>query len=168
MTEHTTGTREEWLAARLDLLAAEMELTRRGEQVARRRQALPSVRVDEDYRFGTDQGSATLADLFRRRSELLVFHFMFGPDFSAGCPACSAIADGFNGSAIHLANDDVMLWAVSRAPLEKLQAYKRRMGWSFPWASSFGSDFNYDFDVSLTEEQERSGAFEYNFRESPV
>ena len=123
--------------------------------------------IDKDYRFETEEGSASLADLFRGRSQLLVYHFMFGPDYSAGCPACSAIADGFNGFAIHLANHDVMLWAVSRAPLEKLQRYKQRMGWSFPWASSFGSDFNYDFDVSMTEEQERAGAFEYNFRKAP-
>jgi predicted dithiol-disulfide oxidoreductase (DUF899 family) len=166
MTDHATGTREEWLAARLELLAAEKELTRRGDEVTRQRQALPWVRVEKDYRFETDEGSASLADLFRGRSQLLMYHFMFGPEYNAGCPACSAIADGFNGSTIHLANHDVMLWAVSRAPLEKLQGYRQRMGWSFPWASSFGSDFNYDFDVSLTEEQERSGAFEYNFRES--
>ena len=168
MTEHATGTREEWLAARLELLAAEKELTRRSDELARQRQALPWVRVDKDYRFETDEGSASLADLFRGRSQLLVYHFMFGPDYSAGCPACSAIADGFNGFASHLTNHDVMLWAVSRAPIEKLQGYEQRMGWTFPWASSFGSDFNYDFDVSLTEEQERSSAFEYNFRESPV
>jgi predicted dithiol-disulfide oxidoreductase (DUF899 family) len=164
MTDHATGTREEWLAARLDLLAAEKELTRRSDEVARRRQALPWVPIEKDYRFETDDGSASLADLFRGRSQLLVYHFMFGPDYSAGCPACSAIADGFNGFARHLANHDVMLWAVSRAPLEKLQGYKQRMGWSFPWASSFGSDFNYDFDVTRPE----TGTFEYNFRESPA
>ena len=165
MTSHRFGTREEWLAARLELLEAEKELTRRGDELARRRQELPWVRIDKDYRFETDEGSASLADLFRGRSQLLVYHFMFGPDFTAGCPACSAIADGFNGFAIHLANHDVMLWAVSRAPLEKLQGYKQRMGWSFPWASSFGTDFNGDFNVVLTEEQERAGVFEYNFRE---
>jgi predicted dithiol-disulfide oxidoreductase (DUF899 family) len=168
MTEHATGTHEEWLAARLELLAAEKEMTRRSDELARLRQALPWVRVDKDYRFETDEGSASLADLFRGRSQLLTYHFMFGPDYTAGCPACSAIADGFNGFASHLANHDVMLWAVSRAPLVKLQAYKQRMGWSFPWASSFGGDFNYDFDVSLTEEQERLGGFEYNFRASPA
>ena len=168
MTGHKTGTREEWLAARLELLDAEKELTRRGDEVSRQRRELPWVRVDKDYRFETDEGTASLDDLFRGRSQLLAYHFMFGPDFTAGCPACSAIADGFNGFAIHLANHDVMLWAVSHAPLEKLQGYRRRMGWSFPWASSSGSDFNYDFDVSLTEEQERAGVFEYNFRESPV
>src|SRR6516164_8042111 len=162
MTSHKSGTREEWLAARLELLDAEKELTRRSDEVARRRQELPWVRIDKDYRFETDEGSASLADLFRGRSQLLVYHFMFGPDFTAGCPACSAIADGFNGFTAHLANHDVMLWAVSRAPLAKLQGYKQRMGWSFPWASSFGSDFNFDFNVSMTEEQQREGA-EYNF-----
>ncbi|MFL6262639.1 MAG: DUF899 domain-containing protein [Thermoanaerobaculia bacterium] len=168
MTKHITGTREEWLAARLELLAAEKELTRSSDEVARRRQELPWVRIDKEYRFETDEGNASLADLFRGRSQLLVYHFMFGPDFTAGCPACSSIADGFNGFAVHLANHDVMLWAVSRAPLAKLQAYKRRMGWSFPWASSFGSDFNYDFDTSVTEEQQRSGSVEYNFRTTDV
>jgi predicted dithiol-disulfide oxidoreductase (DUF899 family) len=168
MTKHRTGTREEWLAARLELLAAEKELTRRGDELARQRRELPWVPVEKEYRFETEQGSASLADLFRGRSQLMIYHFMFGPDYSAGCPACSAIADGFNGFATHLANHDVMLWAVSRAPLEKLQAYRRRMGWSFPWASSFGTDFNLDFSVLHTEEQERSGALEYNFRESPA
>jgi len=164
MTKHTTGTREEWLAARLELLAAEKELTRQSDELARRRQALPWVRIDKDYKFDTDEGSASLKDLFRGRSQLLVYHFMFGPDYKAGCPSCSAIADGFNGIAVHLANHDVMLWAVSRAPLEKLQTYKKRMGWTFPWASSFGSDFNDDFNVFATEEEQRSGAYEYNFR----
>jgi len=168
MTSHKTGTREEWLAARLELLEAEKTLTRRSDELGRQRQELPWVRIEKNYRFETDEGSASLADLFRGRSQLLVYHFMFGPDYTAGCPACSAIADGFNGFAIHLANHDVMLWAVSRARLAKIQAYKQRMGWSFPWASSYGSDFNPDFDVALTEEQERAGAFEYNFRESPV
>lgn len=168
MTTHPTGTREEWLAARLELLEAEKELTRRGDELARRRRELPWVPIDKEYQFETDEGSASLADLFRDRSQLLVYHFMFGPDYDAGCPACSAIADGFDGIGVHLANHDVMLWAVSRAPLAKLQAYRRRMGWSFPWASSFGSDFNYDFNTSVTEEQQRSGVVEYNFRESDV
>jgi predicted dithiol-disulfide oxidoreductase (DUF899 family) len=168
MTSHKTGTREEWRAARLELLEAEKEQTRLGDELARRRQELPWVRVGKDYQFETGEGTASLADLFRGRSQLLIYHFMFGPDFTAGCPACSAIADGFNGFAVHLANHDVMLWAVSRARLDNIQAYQRRMGWSFPWASSFGSDFNGDFDVLLTEEQERAGSFEYNFRESPV
>ncbi len=164
MTRHKIGTREEWLAARLELLVAEKELTRRSDELARRRQELPWVRIDKEYRFETDEGSAALADLFRGRSQLLVYHFMFGPDYTAGCPSCSAIADGFNGFVIHLANHDVMLWAVSRAPLAKLQAYQRRMGWTFPWASSFGSDFNYDFNVQFTEEQQRQGGIEYNYR----
>src|SRR5438270_5757979 len=164
MTTHKTGTREEWLAARLQLLEAEKELTRRSDELARRRQELRGVRVDKDYRFETDEGNASLADLFRGRSQLLVYHFMFGPDYTAGCPSCSAIADGFDGFAVHLANHDVMLWVVSRAPLAKLQAFKRRMGWNFPWASSFGSDFNADFNVSITEQQQREGSFEYNYR----
>ena len=164
MTTHSIGTREQWLAARLGLLEAEKELTRRGDELARQRQALPWVRVDRAYRFETDAGSASLADLFRGRSQLLVYHFMFGPDYSAGCPSCSMIADGFDGFAVHLAHHDVMLWAVSRAPLEKLQTYQRRMGWTFPWASSAGSDFNFDFNVSLTEEQQREGGVEYNYR----
>ncbi len=163
MTDHKTGTRKEWLAARLPLLEAEKELTRRGDEVARQRQELPWVRIDKEYRFETDEGSASLADLFRGRSQLLIYHFMFGPDYTAGCPACSAIADGFNGFAVHLANHDVMLWAISRAPLAKLQGYKKRMGWTFPWASSFGGDFNADFNVSITEEQQRAGGVEYNY-----
>jgi predicted dithiol-disulfide oxidoreductase (DUF899 family) len=164
MTEHRTGTREEWLAARFELLEAEKELTRRSDDLARRRQDLPWVRIDKEYSFEIDEGSASLADLFRGRSQLLMYHFMFGPEYTAGCPACSAIADGFNGSVVHLANHDVAMWAVSRAPLEKLEAYKRRMGWTFPWASSFDSDFNFDFNVSVTEEQQREGNVEYNYR----
>jgi predicted dithiol-disulfide oxidoreductase (DUF899 family) len=164
MTTHRTGTRDEWLAARVKLLEAEKEHTRRGDELARRRQELPWVRIDKAYRFDTDDGSASLPDLFRGRSQLLTYHFMFGPDFTAGCPSCSAIADGFNGSFLHLANHDVMLWAVSRAPLAKLQAYKKRLGWTFPWASSFGGDFNADFGVAHSTEALRSGAAEYNFR----
>jgi predicted dithiol-disulfide oxidoreductase (DUF899 family) len=166
MTDHKTGTREEWLAARLELLKAEKELTHRGDELARRRQELPWVRIDKEYRFETDEGSASLADLFRGRSQLLVYHFMFGPDYTAGCPSCSAIADGFDRSVVHLANHDVTLSAVSRAPLAKLQAYKTRMGWTFPWASSFDRDFNFDFNVSITEEQQREGTFEYNYQRS--
>ena len=163
-TTHPTGTRKEWLAARLELLEAEKELTRKGDELAQRRQELPWVRIDKDYRFETDEGKASLADLFRGRSQLLIYHFMFGPDYTAGgCMTCSTIADGFNGFAVHLANHDVTLSAVSRAPLAKLQAYKRRMGWTFPWASSFGGDFNADFAVSFTEEQQRKG-IEYNYR----
>src|ERR671939_691271 len=164
MTQHRTGTREEWLAARLELLQAEKELNRRGDELAQRRQDLPWVGIEKDYRFVTEEGGASLADLFRGNSQLLVYHFMFGPDYSAGCTACSAIADGFNGFVVHLANHDVMLWAVSRAPLEKLQVYKRRMGWTFPWASSLGSDFNFDFSVGFTEQQQRDGGIDYNYR----
>jgi predicted dithiol-disulfide oxidoreductase (DUF899 family) len=164
MAEHKTGTREQWLAERLELLEAEKELTRRSDQLVRKRQELPWVRIDKEYTFETDDGSASLADLFGGRSQMLMYHFMFGPEYTAGCPACSAIADGFNGVAVHLENHDVAMWAVSRAPLEKLQAYKQRMGWSFAWASSYGSDFNYDFNVSVTEEQQRAGNVEYNYR----
>jgi predicted dithiol-disulfide oxidoreductase (DUF899 family) len=168
MSKHKTGTQKEWLAARLELLEAEKDLTRRSDELARKRQELPWVRIDKDYSFETDEGKASLADLFRGRSQLLVYHFMFGPDYKAGCPSCSAIADGFNGIAVHLANHDVMLWAISRAPLAKLQAYKNRMGWTFPWASSFGSDFNADFAASFTEKQQREGGIEYNYeREVP-
>jgi predicted dithiol-disulfide oxidoreductase (DUF899 family) len=156
--------RDEWLNARIELLRREKELTRLSDEVARRRQELPWVRVDKTYRFDTDEGSASLKDLFRGRSQLLVYHFMFGPDYTAGCPSCSAIADGFDGFAIHLANHEVMLWAVSRAPLAKLLAYKRRMGWTFPWASSHGGDFNFDYNVGFTQEQQRDGDIEYNYR----
>src|SRR5579863_3974658 len=165
-TTHRTGTREQLLAARLELLEAEKELTRRSDELARRRQELPWVPISKEYRFESDEGSASLADLFRGRSQLLVYHFMFGPDYTAGCPSCSAIADGFNGFVVHLANHDVTLSAVSRAPLAKLQAYKRRMGWTFPWASSLGSDFNFDFNVSVTQEQRERGA-DYNYRRQP-
>jgi predicted dithiol-disulfide oxidoreductase (DUF899 family) len=162
--KHPIGTREEWLAARLDLLTAEKELTRRSDELACRRQELPWVRIDKEYRFETDDGPATLADLFRGNSQLIVYHFMFGPDYTAGCPSCSSIADGFNGFAVHLAHHDVTLCAVSRAPIDRLQAYKRRMGWMFPWASSYGSEFNLDFQAGCTPEQQASGTIEYNFR----
>src|SRR3982750_1367774 len=158
MPEHKTGTREEWLAARLALLKEEKALTRRGDEVTKKRQDLPWVRIEKDYRFDTDEGKASLAGLFNGRSQLLVYHFMLGPDYTEGRPACWAMGDGFNGFAVHLANHDVMLTAVSRAPLAKLQTFKRRMGWNFPWASSLGSDFNFDFNVSVTEEQQREGA----------
>ncbi len=169
MPSHETGTREQWLKARLDLLEAEKELTHRSDELARQRQELPWVPINKGYRFETDEGSASLPDLFRGRSQLLVYHFMFGPDYSAGCPSCSSIADGFSGIAVHLANHDVMLWAVSRAPLPTVQAYKRRMGWTFRWASSLGDDFNFDFCGSYTEEQQREGGIEYNYRrEAPM
>src|SRR5580698_1434676 len=166
--QHQIVSREEWLATRLGLLKEEKELTRRSDELARRRQELPWVRIDKQYRFDTDEGSASLADLFRGRSQLLVYHFMFGPEYSAGCPHCSSIADGFNGVAVHLANHDVMLWAISRGPLAKLQAFKKRMGWTFPWASAGGTDFNADYAASFTDQQQRDG-IEYNFRrEAPV
>jgi len=168
MTKHKTGTREEWLHARLDLLKAEKELTRRSDELAQQRQELPWVKIDKEYQFETDDGKASLKDLFRGRSQLLVYHFMLGPDYTAGCPSCSAIADGYNGIVVHLANHDVMFWTISRAPLAKLQAYKKRMGWTFPWASSFGGDFNFDFNVQLTEEQQRKGGAEYNFEREEV
>ena len=164
MTTHATASREEWLKARLKLLEAEKELTRKSDALAEQRQDLPWVRVDKAYRFENEDGNVALADLFKGRSQLIVYHFMFGPDYAAGCPSCSMIADGFNGFAVHLANHDVSLTAVSRAPFAKLKAYKRRMGWTFPWASSQGSDFNFDFNVSLTEEQQRTGNIEYNYR----
>lgn len=168
MTTHKTGSRAEWLQARLELLEAEKLHTRQSDALAKRREALPWVRVDKAYRFETERGSASLADLFAGRSQLLVYHFMFGPDYTAGCPSCSSIADGFDGIAVHLANHDVMLSAVSRAPLAKLQAYKQRMGWSFPWASSQGAGFNFDFNASLTEQQQREGTVEYNYRREPA
>ena len=168
MTPHKVGTRQEWLAARRQLLDAEKEHTRRGDELARQRRELPWVPVEKEYGFETEEGRKTLAELFDGRSQLIVYHFMFGPDYEAGCPACSAIADGFNGFVVHLANHDVTLCAVSRAPLAKLQAYKRRMGWTFPWASSFGSDFNHDFQAGFTEEEQQAGAGSYNFGVMPL
>jgi predicted dithiol-disulfide oxidoreductase (DUF899 family) len=165
MTDHKTGTREEWLAARLELLEAEKELTRRSDELAQQRQQLPWVRIDKEYRFETEDGEASLADLFRGNSQLLVYHFMFGPDYEAGCVACSAIADGFDRSHVHLANHDVTLMAISRAPIDAIRSYKQRMGWTFPWASSDDGDFNYDFNVSFTPEQRASGQGEYNYRQ---
>ena len=163
MPQHETGTREEWLAKRLELLDAEKEHTRRGDELAERRRQLPCVAIYKDYRFETDEGPASLADLFEGRSQLLMYHFMFGPDYTAGCPACSAIADGFNGSHVHLENHDVLMMAVSRAPIDAIQTYKSRMGWTFPWASSLDDDFNYDFNVSVTEDEQRGGPVEYNY-----
>jgi predicted dithiol-disulfide oxidoreductase (DUF899 family) len=164
MPQHKTGTHEEWLAARLQLLAAEKALTRRSDELAQLRRELPWVPIEKEYRFETDEGTVPLADLFGGRSQLLIYHFMFGPEYTAGCPSCSAIADGFDGSVVHLENHDVAFYAVSRAPLAKLQEYKQRMGWSFPWASSFDGDFNYDLHVTHTEDEWQSGAVEYNYR----
>lgn len=168
ITRHKIATRDEWLAQRVNLLKAEKALTRQSDELARQRQELPWVKIDKEYHFDTDEGTASLAGLFKGRSQLLIYHFMFGPDYKAGCPHCSNIADGFNGFWVHLANHDVMLWAVSRAPLQKLQAYKQRMGWTFPWASSDDGDFNYDFNVSYTEEQQRSGNLEYNYNKGNI
>ncbi|GLQ98894.1 DUF899 domain-containing protein [Dyella mobilis] len=168
MTTHSTGTREDWLAARIELLQAEKALTRQSDALARQRQALPWVRVEKAYAFDTEHGRVGLADLFQGRSQLLVYHFMYGPDYEAGCASCSMIADGFNGFAAHLPHHDVMLWAVSRAPLPTLQAYEKRMGWSFPWASSSASDFNSDFGVWFTDEQAHGGSVEYNYRREPA
>jgi predicted dithiol-disulfide oxidoreductase (DUF899 family) len=164
LTHHKSGTRAEWLAARLELLKAEKAHTRRGDELALMRRELPWVRVEKDYRFETSAGDASLADLFRGRSQLLVYHFMYGPDYQAGCPSCSSVADGFNGIFVHLENHDVAFTAVSRAPLATLKAYQQRMGWSFPWASSQQAEFNYDFQTSHTEEEQRSGALEYNYQ----
>lgn len=162
-SQHKVGTREEWLKARIELLKAEKELTRRSDALAQQRQELPWVRVNKTYRFDTDKGEASLVDLFQGRSQLIVYHFMFGPDYKAGCPSCSSLADSFNGCYTHWANHDVMFWAISRGPLEKLQAYKKRMGWTFPWASSAKTDFNADYGVQFTEEQQRKGTVAYNF-----
>jgi len=163
MTNHRTGTRDEWLDARLDLLKAEKELTRLNDDIARQRRELPWVRIDKDYRFDTEDGEASLADLFHGRSQLIVYHFMYGPDWSEGCPSCSGVADGFDETHLHLQNHDVAFTAISRAPLDKLLAYRERMGWSFPWASSVRSDFNFDFNVSFTKESVATGQT-YNFR----
>ena len=168
MTDHKTGTREEWLAARVELLDAEKELTRRSDELARRRQELPWVRIDKEYRFETENGGASLQDLFRGRSQLLVYHFMFGSGFrvdeqNPGCTGCSFVADHFDGVIPHLNGHDVTLVAESIAPLQELRPYKERMSWRFPWVSSLGSDFKYDFGAAFTEEQQKKGA-EYNFR----
>lgn len=163
MTAHTTVSRDEWLAARLDLLKAEKELTRLNDDLAERRRDLPWVRVDKNYVFDTDAGEASLPDLFHGRSQLIVYHFMYGPDWDEGCPSCSGVADGFDETHLHLQNHDVAFTAISRAPLQKLHAYRDRMGWSFPWVSSGRTDFNFDFNVSFTEESVVKGQT-YNFR----
>ncbi len=161
---HPIASHEDWLKARLALLEDEKDLVRRSDALAHRRRELPWVRVRKDFQFDTERGRESLAQLFRGRSQLLIYHFMFGPDYAAGCPSCSSIADGFNGFAAHLANHDVMLWAVSRAPLDRLLAYRARMGWSFAWASSNQDDFNFDYQASITEAQQREGVAPYNYR----
>jgi len=163
MPDHPVGTYDEWLAARRALLVREKELTRLSDEIAAQRMALPWVRVEKDYAFDTEDGPRTLTELFDGRSQLLVYHFMFGPDWHAGCPSCSFTADEFDRGIVHLEQRDVTMVCVSRAPVEKLAAYQRRMGWSFTWASSLRSDFNFDLGVSFTDAQQRDGA-EYNFR----
>jgi len=156
MSEHRIGTREEWQAARDELLEREKELTHRNDEIARQRRELPWVPVEKEYSFETDEGTKTLPELFDGRSQLLIYHFMFGPEYEAGCPVCSSIADNIDSNVVHLSARDVTIICVSRAPLEKLQAYKQRMGWSFDWASTHGGDFNFDFGFSYTEEDVRS------------
>ncbi len=156
MAQHKTVTREEWLAARNQLLVAEKELTRRGDQLAEQRRDLPWVPVEKEYRFDTEHGPRTLAELFAGRSQLLVYHFMFGPAFAAGCPVCSSAADTFNGAVAHLNARGVTFTAISRAPLDKLLGYRQRMGWTFPWVSSYGTDYNFDLEVSRPEEVTRT------------
>lgn len=158
MTDHRVGTREEWAAAREELLAREKQLTRLSDELAEQRRELPWVRVEKEYRFDTDDGSRTLAELFDGRSQLMVYHFMFGPSYAAGCPTCSSIADSVNGVLAHLHARDVTMLFVSQAPLETLQAFKRRMGWSFPWVSSASSEFNIDLGFSSSQEQTREWA----------
>jgi predicted dithiol-disulfide oxidoreductase (DUF899 family) len=156
MSEHRIGTREEWQAARDELLEREKELTHRNDEIARQRRELPWVPVEKEYRLETDEGTKTLPELFDGRSQLLVYHFMFGPAYNAGCPVCSSIADNIDGNVVHLGARDVTMICVSQAPIESLQAYKQRMGWSFDWVSAHGSDFNFDHGFSYTEEQVRS------------
>jgi predicted dithiol-disulfide oxidoreductase (DUF899 family) len=155
MTDHKTATREEWRAARGELLAKEKELTRRSDQLAAERRELPWVPIGKEYTFSTEAGQKTLRDLFDGRSQLMVYHLMFGPSYAAGCPVCSSAADSFDGAVPHLNANDVTFWCISRAPLDKLQAYRRRMGWSFPWASSYDSDYNFEQEISYPEETAR-------------
>jgi predicted dithiol-disulfide oxidoreductase (DUF899 family) len=168
MQHHPVVSREEWLTARKALLAREKEETRLRDKVNAERRALPWVKVDKDYLFDTPTGKRSLAELFDGRSQLIIYHFMLGPDWEAGCPGCSFMADHFDGTLPHLNNHDVTLVVVSRAPLDKIEAYKKRMGWNFPWVSSFGSDFNFDYHVSFTPEELKGEAVIYNFERTPV
>ncbi len=163
MTDHQVVSRDEWLKARLALLEKEKAFTRERDALSAERQAMPWVEITKDYRFDTEDGPKSLGDLFGDHSQLVVFHFMFGPDWDAGCKSCSFWADNFDRNVVHLAARDVTMMAVSRAPLEKLKAFKKRMGWSFDWASSNGSDFNYDFDVSFTPQAREKGEIRYNY-----
>jgi predicted dithiol-disulfide oxidoreductase (DUF899 family) len=165
--DHEIVSRKEWLAARKALLTLEKEETKLRDKVRAERLALPWVKVDKAYTFDTPDGRRSLADLFDGRSQLVVYHFMYGPDWEAGCPGCSFLADHIDGMLPHLNHHDVTMIAVSRAPLEKLMAYRRRMGWKFPWVSSHGSDFNFDYHVSFTKEELASGKVTYNYRETP-
>jgi predicted dithiol-disulfide oxidoreductase (DUF899 family) len=162
MTDHRVGTHEEWLAARLELLEAEKELTRQNDELTRRRGELPWVPVDQDYRFTTNDGEASLLDLFGGRSQMLVYHFMLGPGDESPCPSCSSMADGFSGSIPHIVNHDVAFVVVSRAPLDEINAYKQRMGWDFEWVSSNGSSFNYDFHTTIDADV---APVEYNYKD---
>lgn len=164
MQDHKVVSRDEWLVARREHLTKEKEFTRLRDQLSRERRALPWVKVDKEYVFDGPNDKETLADLFEGRSQLIIYHFMYGADWAEGCPSCSFWADNFNGIVVHLYHRDINLVAVSRAPLDKLQAYKRRMGWSFKWVSSFGNDFNHDYDVSFTPEEMKKGEMFYNFR----
>jgi predicted dithiol-disulfide oxidoreductase (DUF899 family) len=165
--DHQVVSQAEWLEARKGLLAREKEFTRLRDEINAERLALPWVEVDKDYVFETPAGRKSLDELFDGRSQLVIYHFMFGPDWEAGCPGCSFMADHFDGTLPHLNNHDVTLVAVSRAPLAKIEAYRQRMGWTFPWVSSFGSDFNFDFHVSFTKEELAKGAVQYNFTRTP-
>jgi predicted dithiol-disulfide oxidoreductase (DUF899 family) len=166
--EHTVVSQEEWIEARKALLQREKEVTRLRDQMLRERQSLPWVKIEKDYVFDSESGPVALADLFDGRSQLIVYHFMFGPDWAEGCPGCSYLADHVGGTLAHLENHDVTWVAVSRAPLPKIQEYHARMGWPFRWVSSFGSDFNYDFGVSFTPDQIANGTGRYNYSDQPV
>lgn len=167
MLSNPVVSREEWLEARRALLVTEKEETKLRDKIRADRQAMPWVKVDKTYTFDTPNGKKTLADLFDGRSQLMVYHFMFGPDWDAGCPGCSFLADHIDGTLPHLNNHDVTYVNVSRAPLDKIEAYRKRMGWKAPWVSSFGSDFNFDYHVSFTKEELDSGSVFYNFRQTP-
>lgn len=167
MSQNKVVSQKEWLEARIELLKEEKEHTRKSDELAKRRQELPWVKIEKKYEFDTENGRATLTDLFQGRSQLMVYHFMFGPSYTAGCPSCSSIADGINGSYIHLANHDVTLMAVSSAKIEKLLGYRKRMGWGFPWASSVNAEFNHDFQATFTEVQQSVEGIKYNYRQEP-
>lgn len=167
MSKNQAVTQEEWLAARMELLQAEKEHTRQSDLLAKRRQEMPWLKVTKNYKFETENGPASLSDLFQGRSQLMIYHFMFGPNYEAGCPSCSSIADGIHAAHVHLANHDVMLMAVSSAKVDKLLAYRKRMGWTFPWASSVNAEFNHDFQATFTETQQSVEGIRYNYRQEP-